>query len=930
MNRRLRHSSRTLALRAGRPNLPWSGLEALEGRLALSVDLSAAGGPLAAGGMYAPGQQFQIAVGTQNAGNEAVSEQRREVRFVLNSGEWNSATSVVVDVMDFAVEANFVGGFFTNITVPTNTPSGTYYVAQMADAAGQVAETDENNNIAWSDFTIEVVSGGNSDVTFGFEFFTAPVQASGGSGPYRWGDSLNLSGGLWVDGTGAINQSLSLTAIIDQDEIFGNSDDAASWTGTISSFNLSPGSETSLQSGTLTIPEGTPDGVYSAYFFVNGSFAWNEIGFPSVELGNNKGVVSGGIIVANEDADLIASISNVSPAPASPGQGISIDFQVTNEYQYRTAGASTARFVLTNDDVLGNEDDITIGDQAVPDLPGGASFGGTYFATMPATIGLGEWRVALIADVNGEFSEEDEENNTATFATIMVNNPGPDLFVDDIQPSTPQTITAGESYPIGWVLVNSGDASVGASWLEVFISSDTTAGNGDDITVGRFRASAIAAGSAFVGTGAAFFSAIPAGTAPGSYFIGFRADADDEHEETNESNNILLATDAPLLTVEAAANLEPDLVAVFDGMTPSNPQPGETFTVSFTIQNLGQTQAGASTTQFFIPAANGSQFDFFLGVADTPVIAGGASFSGTKTLTVSPDLLQGQWTLAIVADIDGVVTEGDESNNALITPTVIIFPASLGAQVGMRGGGGLNQIILYQTKASRAKGTGFGPVERDGASKQIVFLIVNSGQSTLTITSIEPRGQRPEDYSIVVMPTLTLAPGATTTFTLEFDPTAYGTRRANVAIFSNDLAHSGRFNMRVAGRGVPDPALQDVAVTGGSVTISDGDRKARNGTGQKFGSVGVGQQIVKIFTISNEGNSILTFASPVIRVAGANPGDFSVVAFPTHATLAPGETTTFSIRFLPGVAGLRRATIEVLTNDPDEGTFDFKVIGTGI
>lgn len=257
-------------------------------------------------------------------------------------------------------------------------------------------------------------------------------------------------------------------------------------------------------------------------------------------------------------------------------------------------------------------------------------------------------------------------------------------------------------------------------------------------------------------------------------------------------------------------------------------------------------------------------------------------------------------------------------------------PLSTGvATVAVFGGNGLNITLAHETKAQRSKGTGFGPVQLDAQTKQITYRIFNDGDAMLVIAAIEPRGQRPGDYSIISAPSLNIAPGESSSFTVSFDPVAYGTRRANIAIFSNDAGNGGRFTLRIAGRGIPDPDLQDIDVTGGTASISDNDRKARNNTGQKFGTASVGGQVITVYTITNVGNTTLTLQQVSVVIAGANPGDFRIVTSPPVAAIGPGGTTTFSIAFSPTALGARHATLQLFTDDPDEETFDFKVIGTG-
>lgn len=60
---------------------------------------------------------------------------------------------------------------------------------------------------------------------------------------------------------------------------------------------------------------------------------------------------------------------------------------------------------------------------------------------------------------------------------------------------------------------------------------------------------------------------------------------------------------------------------------------------------------------------------------------------------------------------------------------------------------------------------------------------------------------------------------------------------------------------------------------------------------------------------------------------GAHAADFTVVSFP--ATVATASSGNLVVTFDPSAAGLRTATITIINDDYDEGSYDFAVQGTG-
>jgi hypothetical protein len=128
---------------------------------------------------------------------------------------------------------------------------------------------------------------------------------------------------------------------------------------------------------------------------------------------------------------------------------------------------------------------------------------------------------------------------------------------------------------------------------------------------------------------------------------------------------------------------------------------------------------------------------------------------------------------------------------------------------------------------------------------------------------------------------------------------------------------------------VTGAVVPDIAVTGNGVDIADGSVAASPADHTAFGAVLVaGGVLTRTFTIRNAGNAPLNLALP-IAISGAQAGDFVVTAPPT-ASIAPAASTTFAVAFDPGAAGLRRARIEIASNDPGENPFDFAIEGVGI
>lgn len=116
----------------------------------------------------------------------------------------------------------------------------------------------------------------------------------------------------------------------------------------------------------------------------------------------------------------------------------------------------------------------------------------------------------------------------------------------------------------------------------------------------------------------------------------------------------------------------------------------------------------------------------------------------------------------------------------------------------------------------------------------------------------------------------------------------------------------------------PEIAVEQPAGT----NLTDG------GTGVNFGSVILGTDASRTFTLKNTGSANLTGLA--ITRDGANAADFTVTANPASSVTGPSGSTTFTVRFVPGATGTRTATIHIGSNDADENPFDIALTGAGI
>jgi uncharacterized delta-60 repeat protein len=198
--------------------------------------------------------------------------------------------------------------------------------------------------------------------------------------------------------------------------------------------------------------------------------------------------------------------------------------------------------------------------------------------------------------------------------------------------------------------------------------------------------------------------------------------------------------------------------------------------------------------------------------------------------------------------------------------------------------------------------------------------VSNTGSTDLTGLAVTLAGSHPGDFALIPPPTTTLAPGATTSFTLAHAPAALGVRDAVVNIASNDRDEPV-FRIKIAN------LAPEIAVKGNGTDITNGDFTPATTDGTDFGNVQVAAgSITRSFTLSNSGGADLTFGP--VTVGGVHAADFVLESQPL-SPIPAGRSRSFSIRFTPGGPGPRQATVLIGSNDADETEFSFGILGTG-
>ena len=274
------------------------------------------------------------------------------------------------------------------------------------------------------------------------------------------------------------------------------------------------------------------------------------------------------------------------------------------------------------------------------------------------------------------------------------------------------------------------------------------------------------------------------------------------------------------------------------------------------------------------------------------------------------------------------VWHGTDDIAPLVPGEIEVFGQRIGIpEIDIQGNS--TSIVDGDTTPTTADHTDFGDVTLNAGTLTRTFTVENTGSGYMVLDGaplVSISGTHAAEFSVIANPATQLAPGATTTFQVQFDPTALGVRTASISVASDD-ADENPYNFSIEGTGI----LPEMDVQGNGMSISDGDATPSVTDDTEFGTLNVlGGTVSQTYTIQNSGTETLSLnGMPRVAISGAT-SDFSVTAQPSATVASGGGTTTFTVRFDATASGLRTAVVSIANNDSDENPYTFSIQGTGI
>jgi len=245
--------------------------------------------------------------------------------------------------------------------------------------------------------------------------------------------------------------------------------------------------------------------------------------------------------------DLTASVFTV-PATGRGGSTIALSWTVVNNGTATLVSDWTDRVILSSDAVLGNGDDVVLGNLAHSGaLAAGASYNAVFNPVLPLRRD-GSFNLFLVIDATSAVVEPDTRaNNTTGPRAFALSSPYADLEVTAV--TAPPAGDAGGPLTVGWTVTNQGDSTTdAASWTDqIYLSADAVLDGGDLLFGSVVHLGALDAGGTYTES---YTGTVPVNLAANRFVIIRTDGGDTVWERAFTANNV--ATGAAAVVLSAA------------------------------------------------------------------------------------------------------------------------------------------------------------------------------------------------------------------------------------------------------------------------------------------------------------------------------------------------------------------------------------------
>ena len=354
--------------------------------------------------------------------------------------------------------------------------------------------------------------------------------------------------------------------------------------------------------------------------------------------------------------DLEVGMPSVDDASPVTGATFTLSATVTNTGDGESA-ASTLRYYRSSDATITSAD-TEVGTDSVGALAAAGTSDQSIDLTAPSTAGTYYYG----ACVDSVTDESDTTDNCSVAVTVEVEEPttGPDLEVEtpSVDDASPET---GATFTLSATVTNQGDEESAVTTLRYYQSSDATISS-DDTEVGTDSVGTLAV----AGTSDQSID-LTAPSTEGTYYYG--ACVDSITDESDATDNCSSSVKVIVSEAHQQPQGSPDLEVGTPSVGNNSPTAGTKFTLSATVNNVGDGESAATTLRYYRSA------DTTITTADTQVgtdAVGSLAASGTSAESISLTAPSSAGTFYYGACVDSVTDESDTTDNCSSSVTVAV------------------------------------------------------------------------------------------------------------------------------------------------------------------------------------------------------------------------------------------------------------------
>lgn len=306
--------------------------------------------------------------------------------------------------------------------------------------------------------------------------------------------------------------------------------------------------------------------------------------------------------------------------------------------------------------------------------------------------------------------------------------------------------------------------------------------------------------------------------------------------------------------------------------------------ITTVISNLGT--ADLTVTDLIFDANTSNDFGFGSGIPALPVVIAPNGSVNVEVVYTPSDVGSDSGVLIVVSD----------------SPNEIEFPVTLLGE-GIAPPNDCDIVLVPDVHD-------FGIVTIGETASQTINLQNQGAITDCNVNSINIGPASSPDFSVNSVATpLTIGPGGTIQVDVTYTPGEAGDDVGTLNVASNSINSPASATFSGSGEGVQAPLEPNISVT--PIKID-------------FSAVIIGNSVVDITTVSNDGNAPLTIDS----VSLLNGSDFAFGAN-LPITLASGTSTDIQITFTPTSEGTITDTLSISSDDPDEPAVPVILTGVG-